>query len=249
MIERVCYQLWERITTVWHGTEKPELARKKRQIQKAKGTGYFGHDEPMTRKRMSRINKKKPISSLLLSSSTFFLFLVCGFQGILLMMTPMTRNPRQHTTAGPAPFPSFFDAHFPLVILGIHERSIDRPTDRPIEMDACLLAVPLSLWLFRAFNLPQHPKNKTKSSNLARQSCFKSFACLLSPWLLLLFSTTIFLFLEHPHRGSIFDPTQIFVTSTFSCLLFSNPIQILSGVHTFAFLLSDRLAMLFKDQM
>ncbi len=118
---------------------KSQSSQEKRQIQKAKGTGYFGHDEPMTRKRMSRINRK---TNFLPPSFFFyfFLFLVCGFQGILLMMTPMTRNPRQHTTAGPAPFPSFFDAHFPLVILGIHERSIDRPTDRPTDRDGCMPA-------------------------------------------------------------------------------------------------------------
>ncbi len=29
--------------------------------------------------------------------------------------------------------------------------------------------------------------------------------------------------LEHPHWGSICDPTKIFLTSKFSCLLFSNP--------------------------
>jgi hypothetical protein len=56
-------------------------------MQKAEGTGYYAHDEPMTRKRMSRKNKKNqflPFFFLLLefSSSTFFFFWVCGFQGI-----------------------------------------------------------------------------------------------------------------------------------------------------------------------
>lgn len=119
---------------------KARARKKKRQIQKAKGTGYFGHDEPMTRKRMSRINKKT--TNFLPSSFFFYFFSFFGLRFPRDIANDDANDAQPKTThnSGPCPFPSFFDAHFPLVILGIHERSIDRPTDRPTDRDGCMPA-------------------------------------------------------------------------------------------------------------
>ncbi len=157
---------------------KARARKKKDKSKKQKAPGILPTTNPWREKEMSRKNKKKkPISSLLLSSSWLSFFGLRFPRDCLLMMTPMTRNTRQHTTAGPAcPFLPFFDAHFPSVILGIHERSIDRPIEMDACMPACCPSFPLILQGFQSASLASQKQDQVKQ-NLARQSCFKS-SCL-----------------------------------------------------------------------
>lgn len=162
MIERVCYQLWERITTVWHGTEKPELARKKTNPKGKRHRVFWPrrtHDE----------KKNEPDKQKNQFPPFFFLLLLFSFFGLrfprdIASDDANDAQPKTTHNSGPCPFLPFFDAHFPLVILGIHERSIDRPTDRDGCMPAGCPSFPLILQGFQS-------ASATQKQDQVKQSC------------------------------------------------------------------------------
>ncbi len=158
---------------------KVRARKKKRQIQKAKkAPGILPTTDPWREKEWAGKTKKKtPISSLLLSSSWnfffyFFLFLVCGFQGIACWWWCQWRATQDNTQQRALPFSFLFWRPLSFSNFG-DSQTIDRSIDRPIEMDSCLLAVPLSLLILQGFQ----SVSASQKQDQVKQSCFKS-SCL-----------------------------------------------------------------------
>ncbi len=112
---------------------------------------------------MSRINRK---TNFLPSSFFFYFFSFFGLRFPRDIANDDANDAQPKTThnSGPCPFLPFLTPTFLLVILGIHERSIDRPTDRDGCMPAGCPSFPLILQGFQSASACQ-------KQDQVKQSC------------------------------------------------------------------------------